>query len=75
MQDPHLNVTRPRFATREGVATIITTDLFPVSPRTVETWPLRVRIVNKRAILEVSEALAYAEKLVEQAPVQKQGGA
>jgi hypothetical protein len=52
---------RPRNADRKTLAAIITHELFPISPRTIERWPLVVRKVNGRAICKTSEAIAMAE--------------
>ena len=52
----------PRFADRKTTAEIISHFYFPVSPRTIETWPLKVRRPNRAAVLEVAEAMSFAEK-------------
>ena len=42
-------------------AAIITHLFFPVSPRTLEKWPLTVRRPNKAAIYEVAKLLEIAK--------------
>jgi hypothetical protein len=51
----------PRNADRKTLAAIITDRFFPVSPRTIERWPLLVRKVNGHAIYDTASALAMAE--------------
>ena len=64
----------PRFADRKTTADIISHFYFPVSPRTIETWSLKVRRPNRAAVLEVAEAMALAEQKLENAVTYKQGG-
>ena len=59
----------PRVADRRALAPIITRLLFPVSHRTLETWPLRWRLVNGHAVADVAEALALAYRRFAAAPV------
>lgn len=47
---------------RRMAAQIITRHFFPVSHRTLETWPIRWRLVNGRALAETEEVLAFAAK-------------
>ena len=47
---------------RRTAAAVITCHYFPVSHRTLETWPIRWRIVNGRALAETEEILAFAAK-------------
>lgn len=63
----------PRFADRRGLALIITRECFPISPRTLETWPLTWRHVNGKAVAEVAEALAVAEARLAAAPLIRGG--
>ena len=62
----------PHYADRKTLATIITHLYYPVSPRTIERWPLLVRKPNKKAILEVKPALEYAELQLNKAYAYKQ---
>ena len=64
----------PKNADRKTMAAIITHTHFPVSPRTIERWPLTVRKPNKKAILEVKTALEYAEKQLNKAYAYRQNG-
>ena len=52
---------------RQG-AKLISARLFPISPRTLETWPVRWRRVNGRALCETDELLAVAEEKFASAP-------
>jgi hypothetical protein len=45
---------------RARLAAHITRTLFTISPRTLETWPVRSITVNKRALLSTAETLDYA---------------
>jgi hypothetical protein len=64
----------PHYADRKTLAAIITHLYYPVSPRTIERWPLIVRKPNKKAILEVKPALEYAEQQLNKAYAYKQNG-
>jgi hypothetical protein len=44
-----------------------------VSPRSLEAWPLKLRIVNGHAVAEVAETLAYAWGKFNDAPVTRGG--
>lgn len=56
-----------RMDRRQG-AKLISARLFPISPRTLETWPVRWRRVNGRALCETAELLAVAEEKFASAP-------
>ncbi|NHQ74199.1 hypothetical protein HAT86_06935 [Roseovarius gahaiensis] len=62
----------PKFADKVTGAAIITHLYFPISPRTLERWPITVRRPNKAAIYVVDELLAFAERKMKEAPVYKQ---
>ena len=64
----------PRYADRKTLAAIITHNFFPISHRTLQTWPLTVRRPNRAAVYEVAEALEFAEQKMEGAISYKQGG-
>ena len=64
----------PRYADRKTLAAIITHNFFPISHRTLQTWPLTVRRPNRAAVYEVAEALEFAEQKLEGAISYKQGG-
>lgn len=63
----------PRYADCKTLAAIITHNFFPISHRTLQTWPLTVRRPNRAAIYEVAEALALAEQKFDGAISYKQG--
>lgn len=62
----------PQYADKATTAAIITHHYFPISPRTLERWPLTVRRPNKAAIFEVAEAMAHAEQKLNSAYAYKQ---
>lgn len=62
----------PRHADRRTLAAIISHEFFPISPRSLERWPLLVRRINGRALYAVKDALAMAEAKMEAARVYKQ---
>ena len=64
----------PPYADRNTIAAIISHHLFPVSPRTIATWPLTISRPNRSAIYEVKEALDYAKRKLREAVCYKQGG-
>ena len=63
----------PARVTRRVGAKIITDQLFPVSHRTLEAWPVRVQRVNGKALMDTAELLAFARSKLDAAPV-IQGG-
>jgi hypothetical protein len=52
---------------RARLAAHISRTLFSVSPRTLETWPVRSILVNKRALLSTAEAMDYARRQLTEA--------
>ena len=50
-------------------AELISRLVFPVSPRTLEGWPLLTRRVNGKALYATAELLSYARAKVDAAPV------
>jgi hypothetical protein len=62
----------PRFADKATAAAIVTHHYFPISPRTLERWPLTVRRPNKAVVYEVAELMAMAEERLDGAFVYKQ---
>ena len=64
----------PRYADRKTLAVIITHRCFPISPRTLERWPLTARKPNKAVVYDVTEALEYAEQQLNKAYAYKQTG-
>ena len=62
----------PQYADKPTAAAIITHHFFPISPRTLERWPLTVRRPNKAAVYEVGELMAFAERKFNSAYVYKQ---
>ncbi|WP_340243488.1 hypothetical protein [Roseobacter sp. HKCCA2468] len=68
----HPDQPLPKYADKATAAAIVTHLFFPISPRTLEKWPLVVRRPNKAAIFEVAELLRHAERKFEAAPPYKQ---
>ena len=62
----------PQYADKPTAAAIITHHFSPISPRTLERWPLTVRRPNKAAVYEVGELMAFAERKFNSAYVYKQ---
>jgi hypothetical protein len=49
-------------------AVLVTQRYFPVSPRTLEAWPLTWRHVNGKAVCETAELFAVARAKLDAAP-------
>jgi hypothetical protein len=62
----------PKFADKTTSAAIVTHHYFPISPRTLERWPLTVRRPNKAVVYEVAELMKMAESRLEAACAYKQ---
>lgn len=62
----------PRFADKATAAAIVSHHYFPISPRTLERWPLTVRRPNKAVVYEVTELMAIAEERLDGAYAYKQ---
>jgi hypothetical protein len=52
----------PKYDDKATAAAIVTHHYFPISPRTLERWPLTVRRPNKAVVYEVAELMAMAEE-------------
>ena len=63
----------PKYADRKTLAKIISFERFPVSYRTLQTWPLIARRPNRAVVYDVNEALEYAQSKLDLAPCYKQG--
>lgn len=63
----------PANVDRRQAAEIITQFYFPVSPRSLERWPVTVRHVNGKAITPIAEYLAQAHDKFDAAPVLASG--
>lgn len=63
----------PVHVDRRQAAEIITRYFFPVSPRSLERWPVTVRHVNGRAISATAEYLDVARAKFDAAPVLASG--
>lgn len=58
----------PRHVDRRSGAELVTRFFFPVSPRSLEVWPLTWRHVNGKAVVATSELLGRAEEMLNAAP-------
>ena len=58
---------------RRAGADLITRYLFPVSPRTIESWCLTTRRVNGRAVYETRELLDHARAMLDASPAVRGG--
>jgi hypothetical protein len=58
---------------RRGLAAFITQEFFPVSPRSLERWPLAWQHVNNKAIGRTAEAAAVAASKLDEAPPIRSG--
>ena len=65
---PSVASTTPARVDRKRGAQIITDLYFPISPRTLETWPITWRYVNGRATCDTEELLALAKAKLSAAP-------
>jgi hypothetical protein len=63
----------PRRVDRRALAHLVSKFYFPVSPRTVEAWPLVVKRVNGRATIDTREGLAFAKAKLDAAPAIRGG--
>jgi len=60
--------TLPRRVDRKTGAELVTLHFFPVTPRTLEIWPLAWRLVRGRAICDTAELFAVAQTKLDAAP-------
>jgi len=70
LSGPHIP-ERPEYPVRVNRrvgAELVTRLFFPVSPRTLERWPLPVRHVNGQAVIETDQLFAHARSLLAAAP-------
>ena len=67
--------TLPVNVDRQRGAALVTRYLFPISPRTLERWPLTGRVVNGRLVFATAELFAIARQKMDAAPVIKGGPA
>jgi hypothetical protein len=58
----------PAYLTFRDLAAHLTRTRFRVSHRSLERWPLRVKLVNGRRHAETSQALAHADRMLAEAP-------
>lgn len=63
----------PRIARRDAAPILYAVLGFPVSPRTLESWPVPTKRVNGKATFDTAELLAFARSKLDEAPA-VQGG-
>src|SRR5262245_2425767 len=57
----------PKFVTREMAADIVSATLMPVTRRGLERWPVPVRVIGGRSLVEWVAVLHHAEALIKRA--------
>lgn len=66
---PALNTAAiPARLGRAAAAALVTHHFFPVSARTLERWPVKVRRVNGKALIETVDLIAVAKAKLDNAP-------
>jgi hypothetical protein len=63
----------PARVDRQTGAALIQQYFFPVSPRTLERWPITWRRINGRALVKTDELLSEAQRRVDAAPAIRGG--
>lgn len=58
---------------RRTGAALISQHFFPISPRTLERWPIAWRRLNGRALAKADELLSEAQRRVDTAPAIRGG--
>ena len=58
----------PLHVDRERGAALISEFYFPISPRSLERWPVETRRLNGRAIMSTRELLGEARRRFDEAP-------
>jgi hypothetical protein len=54
----------PKFVTRETAAEIVSATLMPVTRRSLEAWPVPVRVIGGRSLVELAMVLRHAEWMI-----------
>ena len=65
----HPDQPLPKYADKATAAAIVTHLFFPISPRTLEKWPLVVRRPNKAAIFELQNCFNKRSKNLKPPPL------
>ena len=63
----------PRIARRDAAPILYAVLGFPVSPRSLEAWPVPTRLVNGKATYDTQELLAHACARMDAAATQRGG--
>jgi hypothetical protein len=58
----------PTRVPRDAAAALVTRHFFRVSRRSLERWPVSVRLLNGRAHVETAELFEVAQRMFDQAP-------
>ena len=58
----------PRVTRQDAASALYAVLGFPVSPRTLESWPVATRLVNGKATFDTAELLAFAGNKLNEAP-------
>ena len=64
---------QPRRVDRKLGADLVSFFFFPISSRTLESWPLNVTLVNGHATVETAELFAAAQAKLDAAPTVRGG--
>jgi hypothetical protein len=67
--------TAPHYSDRRGLAQLHSELLGPLSPRSLEEWPLTWQLVNGRAVTNTRDAIALAYVRFQAAPKYRSGRA
>jgi hypothetical protein len=63
-----MSPNHPEYADLKSAARIISGRYFRVSPRTIEKWPLAIRLVNGRRHVRTADLIAHAKAMIGNAP-------
>ena len=63
-----MSPNHPEYSDLKTGARLVTELFFRVSPRTIEKWPLAIRLINGRRHVKTSDLFARAEALIVNAP-------
>ncbi|MBP0463083.1 hypothetical protein J5Y09_04100 [Roseomonas sp. PWR1] len=68
-----ISASPPKLVDRKRAAALVNERYFPISPRTLEAWPLTLRRVNGKALIDTAELFKLAEERIAAAPVTRGG--
>lgn len=62
-----------RLVTRQDMAELISSEVYPTSARTLENTPIPYKLINGRAMYDPAVGLEYARRRVAEAPAVRGG--